>query len=228
MTREIKRHRPRVTKILLVDDHPMVRERLAEIINSEPDMAVCGEAEDRHRALELTTNNDPDLVIVDLTLKNSHGLDLVKDLRRHHPKLLMLVLSMHDESLHAERALRAGANGYITKQEATKNILLAIRQVLAGKTFMSEKIASRIVSKIIGTGEQQSAFAADRLTDRELRVLEMIGQGLTTRQIAHALHLDVSTVETYRTRIKQKLNLKNYSELLPYAIRWVHSGTAGN
>lgn len=215
--------RSRRIRILLVDDHPMVRERLGDVISSEPDMFICGEAEDRHQALDLADSAQPDLAIIDLSLKNSHGLDLIKDLKRRHPKLVMLVVSMHDESLHAERVLRAGASGYITKQEATKKILLAIRQVLAGEPYVSEKLAARIASKVIG--QKQNTLPIDRLTDRELSVLEMIGRGLATRQIADALHLDVSTVETYRTRIRQKIDFKDSNELLPFAIRWVHSGT---
>lgn len=210
-------------RILLVDDHPMVRERLGQVIISEPDLIVCGEAEDRRQALRAIHETKPDLVIVDLTLKNSHGLELIKDIAAEHPKLAMLVLSLHDESLYAERVIRAGARGYITKQEATRDILLAVRRVLAGDIYLNEKTASRLAAKIAGRPHAEGLFV-DRLTDRELQVFEQIGQGHGTRDIASGLDVDVSTVETYRARIKEKLQLRDASELLRQAIHWVHSG----
>jgi DNA-binding NarL/FixJ family response regulator len=210
-------------RILLVDDHPMVRERLAQVIIEEPELTVCGEAEDRRQALRAIYETKPDLVIVDLTLKNSHGLELIKDIAAEHPKLAVLVLSLHDESLYAERVIRAGARGYITKQEATRNILLAIRRVLDGNIYLNEKTASRLAAKIAGRPHAEGLFV-DRLTDRELQVFEQIGQGHGTRDIASGLDVDVSTVETYRARIKEKLQLKDASELLRQAIHWVHSG----
>jgi DNA-binding NarL/FixJ family response regulator len=216
--------RPKKARILLVDDHPLIRERLAEVLEREPDIEVCGEAEDRHEALELVSSSRPDLVIVDLTLKSSHGLDLIKDLRVRSPELPALVVSMHDESLHAERALRAGARGYITKQEATRKILLAVRTVLAGDVYLSERLAARIATIALSGPALQSGPAITRLTDRELRVFELIGQGRSTRQIAAALYVDMSTVETYRARIKDKLKLRNASELLQHAIRWTQGG----
>ena len=208
-------------RILLVDDHPMVRERLREVIEREPDLMVCGEAEDRHEALAAIQNTKPDLVTIDLTLKSSHGLELVKDIRQRYPGLFMLVVSMHDESLHAERAIRAGAHGYITKQEATRKILLAIRRVLGGELYLNEKIARQILAKRINhQSHDLSASPLDCLADQELRVFELTGQGLSIRQIASALHLNVKTVETYRARTKQKLRLKDAAELLQFAIRW--------
>jgi DNA-binding NarL/FixJ family response regulator len=211
-------------RILLVDDHPMVRERLAEVIVREADLTVCGEAEDRLGALDLIARLRPDLVIIDLTLKQSHGIELIKDIHNQHPGTLMLVVSMHDEQLHAERVIRAGAKGYITKQEATRKILLAIRTVLSGEIYLSEKMAARVATRALAGARAKNASIMDKLSDRELCVFEMIGQGHGTRQIAEQLHLDMRTVETYRARIKDKLNLKDANDLVHFAIHWVQSG----
>lgn len=208
-------------RILIVDDHPLVRERLAEIINREPDLVVCGEAEDRHEALEAIAARSPDLVLVDLTLKSSDGLELIKDIRSRQPKMLMLVVSMHDESLYAERTIRAGARGYITKQEATRNILVAIRRVLAGHIYLNERISTQIISRL-ATPRAASDSPAELLADRELQVFELTGRGLNTRQIAARLHIGVKTVETYRARIRVKLGILDAAELLQQAIAWVH------
>lgn len=213
-------------RIVLVDDHPMVRERLREVIEREADLQVCGEAESRNQALKIVAETSPDLVIIDLSLKESHGLELIKDIHIRHPRLLMLVLSMHDGVMHAERSIRAGAHGYITKQEATKKILLAIRCVLDGGLYLSETMARQIASQVVGNRNKQ-AVGVDRLTDRELRVLELIGQGMTVRQVADNMHLDFKTVETYRARIKEKLNLKDANEVLQFAIRWYRSDFGG-
>jgi len=210
-------------KIALVDDHPMVRERLAEVIVREPGLTVCGEAESHAQALEVVAATEPDLVIVDLSLKNSHGLELIKDLHSRYPHLLMLVLSMHDDALHAERAMRAGACGYITKQEATKKIMLAVRRVLQGGIYLNEAMFSQFTSQMVGNRNKQSG-GIERLTDRELRVLELIGRGYAMRQIAELMQLNVKTVETYRARIKEKLALDDASGVLKYAINWLHSG----
>jgi DNA-binding NarL/FixJ family response regulator len=210
------------TRILLVDDHPMVRERLGEIISREPDLCVCGEAEDRHEALGIIPTARPDLVIVDLTLKSSDGLELIKDIHSRWPRQRMLVVSMHDESLYAERVIRAGALGYITKQEATRNILQAIRRVLAGTVYLNEKIASRILTRIGSQATVAAMSPADLLTDRELQVFELTGRGRSIRQIATQLNIGVKTVETYRSRIRDKLKLDTASELLQLAIKWTH------
>ncbi len=208
---------------MLVDDHPLVRERLAEIINREPDLTVCGEAEDRHDALAAVSAHQPDLVIIDLTLKTSDGLELIKDIRSRWPKQpRMLVVSMHDESVYAERAIHAGALGYITKQEATRKILLAIRRVLAGEIYLNPKIATHIISRLTARAGSLAATPAERLADRELQVFELTGRGLNTNESAGRLHIAVKTVETYRARIKEKLKLKNSSELLQWAIAWTH------
>ena len=206
----------------MVDDHPMVRERLAEVINREADLQVCGEAEDRFEALRVIAEARPDLAIVDLTLKNSNGLDLIKDLQAMHPQVRVLVVSMQEETLYAERALRAGAQGYITKQEATRNVLLAIRQVRAGEIYVSAAMAAKITATVIGHQRTGSRGTIASLADRELQVFELIGAGFSTKEIADQLFLEVKTVETYRARIKEKLRIKDSSELLRSAIAWTH------
>jgi DNA-binding NarL/FixJ family response regulator len=219
---ETNRSGKRRIRVLLVDDHPLVRERLAEIINREADLTVCGEAEDRHEALEAVQAKRPDLVIVDITLKSSDGLELIKDIRSRWPNLRMLVVSMHDESLYAERSLRAGAQGYITKQEATRNILVAIRRILAGNIFLNEKIATHILARLTTRGGAVAITPVEVLADRELQVFELTGRGLNTREIAGRLRIAAKTVETYRTRIRNKLNLEDGKELLRAAISWTH------
>jgi DNA-binding NarL/FixJ family response regulator len=209
---------------MLVDDHPLVRERLTELIQAEPDLVVCAEAEDRHQALEGITAHQPDLIIVDLTLRDSDGLELIKDIHSRWPKLKMLVVSMHDESLYAERVIRAGALGYITKQEATRNILVAIRRVIDENIFLSERIATHIISRLTANVGAVAASPAELLTDRELQVFELTGRGYNTREIAQKLRIGVKTAETYRARIKEKLKLKDASELLQLAISWTHKG----
>jgi len=209
-------------RILLVDDHPLVRERLSEIINDEPDLTVCGEAEDRPQAIKTIQATRPDIAIIDLTLKNSDGLELIKDIRSRWPGLRMLVVSMHDESLYAERVIRAGAMGYITKQDATRNILAAIRRILAGNIYVNERIATRIIQRLTVPVATQSLTPGDLLAPRELQVFELTGKGLDTRQVAGRLRLGVKTVETYRRRIREKLQLTDPNQLLQEAIAWVH------
>ncbi|HMD54922.1 MAG TPA: response regulator transcription factor [Phycisphaerae bacterium] len=208
-----------ISRILLVEDHPVVRESLKRIIQQEACLSVCGEAEDCKQALAMVEATKPHLVILDLTLKDSHGLELVKNLRDQHPKILSLVFSMHEEVLHAERAIRAGARGYLTKQESPAKILLAIRQVLKGEIYWSEKTAARIASKMANRSRPSDNFSMELLTDRELQVFELMGLGQSTRQIANSLNIDPSTVDTYAARIKEKLNLKSRLELMQYAIR---------
>ena len=215
----------RITRILLVDDHPIVRERIAAIIEAEKGMMVCGQAEDRHEALAAIETSRPDLALIDLTLKSSNGLELIKDIHARWPRLLVLVISMHDESLYAERVLRAGARGYITKQDATCNILLAIRRVLGGDIYLNEKTASAIASRVASKPQVKNDSIVGLLADRELQVFELTSRGLGTREIAAHLRIDVKTVETYRARIKEKLNLRSSSELLQFAILW--NKTAG-
>jgi len=209
------------TRILIVDDHPIVREGLAKLINQEIDMTVCGQAEDAHQAVKAMKELNPDLVIVDISLKETSGMDLIKDIKAKHPRLPVLTLSMHDESLYAERALRAGAQGYIMKQEAPEMIVAAIRAVLAGTVYISDKVTSRMVHKLVGSKGELSATGVDTLSDRELEVFLLIGRGYGTRQIAEKLFLSAKTIETYRAHIKDKLGLADATELLQYAIQWV-------
>lgn len=206
-------------RVFLVDDHPLVRQALREAMRHERDLEVCGEADDREEALKGIAAAEPDLAIVDLRLRSSDGLELIRDLRDRHPKVLSLVLSMQDESLTAERAVRAGARGYVSKQEAPSKIMEAVRKVLGGEIYWSEKAAAHIATKIASPSSNGNA-AMDQLSERELQVFELVGFGRSTQQIAEALHIDVSTVETYRSRIKEKLGLKDRSALLQTAIRW--------
>ena len=207
-------------RVVIIDDHPLFRERLSELITNELDMEVCGEAEDAQQAIDLIRNTAPDLAIVDITLKGSSGLELIKSIKALSIGVPVLVLSMHDESLYAERALRAGATGYITKHEAADKVLLAIRRVLAGEVYLSETMTS-LCLKSFTTGLKSMPRPLDRLTDRELEVLELIGRGHTTRQIAETLQLGVATVDTYRARVKEKMNFRTATELQHFAIRWV-------
>ena len=209
----------RSIRIFLVDDHPLVRQALRDAVRQERDLEVCGEAGDKDEALKAIAAVEPGLAIVDLRLRSSDGLELVRDLRDQHPKVLSLVLSMQDESMTAERAVRAGARGYISKQEAPGKIMEAVRKVLGGEIYWSEKAAAHIASKI-ASPSPIGGSSADRLSERELQVFELVGLGRSTNQIAESLHIDISTVETYRARIKEKLSLKDGSELLQTAIRW--------
>lgn len=213
-------------RVFLVDDHPMVREHLAALLQRESDLHVCGEAEDAPQALTEIGKWQPDLVIMDISLKQSHGLELLKDLKRLHPRLPVLVLSMHEESLYAERVLSAGAMGYITKQEATRNILLAIRRVLAGQVYLSATMSERLMRKMVGRSWDKPASGPETLTDRELEVLQMMGRGCGTRRIAEDLRIGIKTVESYRARIKEKLKLRTGDELLQFAIQWVQQRRA--
>jgi DNA-binding NarL/FixJ family response regulator len=208
-------------RVMIVDDHPLFRERLAQLINHEPDMQVCGEAEDAEKAIQVIRDVFPDLVIIDITLKGSSGLELVKTIKALSIGVPMLVLSMHDESLYAQRALRAGATGYITKHRAADDVLSAMRRVLSGEVYLSERMTSQVLKSFASAGSKGGSRPIDRLTDRELEVLTLIGNGSTSRQIAHALNLGLATVDTYRTRIKEKLNFSSATELQHFAVRWV-------
>jgi DNA-binding NarL/FixJ family response regulator len=207
-------------RILLVDDHPVVRDGLAEAINREGDLTVCAMAEDHDEALRAVESARPHLAVIDLMLKDSSGFELIKDLRGRWPELPILVVSMLDEKLYAERVLRAGARGYITKQQATRDILVAVRRVLEGGIYLNEKTALGVVARLTAKPGLAGDPIAGALSERELQVFEMTGQGLAAREIAAQLHIDVKTVETYRLRIKEKLSLESASELLQLAIRW--------
>ena len=214
-------------KILIVDDHPLVREGLADLVNKEKDLVVCGQAEDAYQAMEAIRELKPDMAIVDISLKETSGLELIKDIKIQHPSLPVLTLSMHEESVYAERALRAGAKGYIMKREATKKVVTAIRKVLRGQLYLSEKMTTRLVRKFVDGKPEAGTSPIDRLTDRELEVFSLLGRGNGTRQISEQLHLSVKTIETYRSRIKEKLNLTSASELLQHAFQWVNSEGKG-
>jgi DNA-binding NarL/FixJ family response regulator len=207
-------------KVLVVDDHPIVRERIAELINQEPDLAVCGEAEDAARALEAVAGHRPDVAIVDISLKDSYGIELVRQLKELHPDLPTLVLSMHEESMYGERALRAGAKGYLTKQEASKKVVDAVRRVLRGGIYVSDKLAALLVRKVAGGNSEKGGDLVDTLTDREREVFQLLGQGLTVREVADRLSVSAKTVEAHREHIKRKLNFKTSSELLRFAIQY--------
>jgi DNA-binding NarL/FixJ family response regulator len=207
--------------VLIVDDHPLFRERLCQLINSEADLQVSGEAETAESAIQNVRDNHPDMAVVDITLKGSSGLELTKSLRALSINLPILVLSMHDESLYAERALRAGASGYITKNQPADEVLMAVRRVLAGEIYVSREMTSTFLKNVAGAGSRTPARPIDRLTDREFEVLELIGQGKPTRAIAEMLRVGVATVDTYRARIKEKMNFRNGTELQHFAIRWV-------
>ncbi len=214
-------------RVLLVDDHPILRKGLAQMINQESDMMVCGEAEDAGKGFELVGTLQPDVAVVDVSLKTGNGIELVKNIKARYPELAVLVLSMHDESLYAERALRAGSLGYIMKEEATEQVLVAIRRVLNGEIFLSEKMKSRMLQQITSGGRNKVVSSPiENLTDRELEVFRLIGEGRSTRQIAAELHLSVRTVEAYREYIKSKLNLRNATELVQHAFHWVHHQAA--
>jgi DNA-binding NarL/FixJ family response regulator len=208
-------------RVIIVDDHPLFRDRLSQLINHELDMEVCGESETAEQAIQLIRSLTPDLVIVDITLKGSSGLELIKGIRALSIGIPVLILSMHEESLYAERALRAGATGYITKHQAADEVLAAIRRVLTGEIYLSDKMTSVFLRSLTTTGAKSMPRPVDRLADRELEVLELIGRGNTTRQIADKLQLGPATVDTYRARIKEKMNLRNATELQHFAIRWV-------
>jgi DNA-binding NarL/FixJ family response regulator len=207
-------------RVLIVDDHPLVRRGLTDLINAEPDLGVCGEAEDAAGGLERLAT-DPDVVIIDISLKKGDGVELVKQVKACRPDAKILVCSMHDEAIFAPRALRAGATGYISKQEATERIIEAIRRVLGGELFLSGRMTTRFLGDRAQSGPRRQPLADDRLSDRELAVYELIGQGCTTRAIAGKLGISIKTVETHREHIKAKLNLANSAELSRHAVLWM-------
>jgi DNA-binding NarL/FixJ family response regulator len=213
---------PGKARVLIVDDHPVVREGLALLISAQPDLEVCGEAEDVASACRLLDEARPDVVVVDISLPGGGGLELIKRIRAHRPTIRMLVSSIHEEGAYAERALRAGALGYINKREATRTLLDAIRRVRDGHIYLSEQMTDRLLSRAVAGGEPAvDGSSVDSLSDRELDVFESIGRGESTREIADRLHLSGKTVETYRERIRKKLGLKTGGELARRAMEWV-------
>jgi len=210
------------SKILLVDDHPLVREWLTNLINEELDLEVCGETETARDAIGLIGTLSPQVVIVDISLGGGSGLELIKDIKAQHPQVSTIVLSMHDESLYAERAMRAGAAGYIMKREATSKVLDALRTVLAGRLFYSNAVNSLLAQKLV-QGQTEKPTAIETLSDRELEVFRLLGCGQSTRQISEQMHISFKTVQAYCARIKEKLNLANINELIFHAVRWHES-----
>jgi len=207
-------------RVLLVDDHAVVRFGISQLINGQPDLEVCGEEEDASRALTAVERLKPDLVIADLSLKDSSGLELIRNLKARHPRLPILVLSVHDESVYAEVAFRAGALGYLMKQEALDKVLEAVRRVLKGSVYVSDAMAVKLLQKQLQGPVRGQSSPEDLLSDREIEVFQLIGQWKTTRQIAQELHLSVKTIEYYREQIKRKLNLKSAAELTQHATAW--------
>ena len=209
-----------IKKIFVVEDHPIFRLGISELINQEEDLAVCGGAESVHQAMHEINRLNPDLLIVDISLKNSDGIDLVKEIHNQQRDMPMLILSMHDEFLYAERALRAGARGYIMKEEAMESVVFAIRQVLAGNLYFNDRVKEHILFQLSGDSGSADTDPIKRLTNRELEVFRLIGQGYSTRDIAGRLNLSIKTIGTYRERIKEKLGLRNATELVRLAVHW--------
>jgi DNA-binding NarL/FixJ family response regulator len=206
--------------VLVVDDHPLLRQGLALLINQQQDMQVCGEAEEAHAAMQAVTQCRPDIMILDISLNGPDGLELLKSIRASDPELPVLILSMHDEAIYAERALRARANGYIMKQEATEKVLVAVRRILNGELYLSDRMSNKMLQHYIGGAPSMIQSRISSLSDRELEVFRLIGEGRATREIAEELHLSVKTVETYQAHIKDKLALRSGRELIQHAIQW--------
>jgi DNA-binding NarL/FixJ family response regulator len=209
-----------VKKIVVVDDHPIVRRGFVLLLSQEPDFEVVGEAEAPGEAMEIISKTRPELVLVDLSLKNGDGLEMIKDLAKQYPELLMLAVSLHDETVYAERALRAGAKGYIMKSEATENVMVAVRQVLSGGIYLSKKMNERMLTKFASGESDNRDDPVNNLSDREFEVFQLIGKGYDTRSIANELFLSVKTIETYKSHLKTKMELKNSTELMQRAVEW--------
>ncbi len=213
---------PRKARIVIVDDHPIFCLGMSELINREPDLTVAACPETADEALKIVKEDMPDLIIVDISLARSNGIDLVEDLRRDFPELPVLVLSMYDDAMYAERALMAGARGYVMKQRAIAQVVEAVRQVLSGHIYASDKIKDRMLNRMIASKSSGSGFSLDALTNRELEVFRLMGEGLDSKEIAARLNLSMKTVGTHREKIKEKLELKHYTELVKAAVHWVH------
>ncbi len=207
-------------RVLIVDDHPIVRQGLRRLIDQEEDLDVCGEAETVREARAAIREHRPDAIIVDISLKQGDGLELVRDVRAQYPTLPILVLSMHDETIYAERMLSAGASGYIMKQAASEQFLVAVRRVLDGGIYVSDSVGNSMIQKFTSSGAHVAANPIDRLSNREIQILHLIGKGLSTREAAEALNLSIKTVESHRQRIKKKLNLTTGTQLVQYAVNW--------
>ncbi len=212
--------------VLIVDDHPLLRQGLALLINQQQDMQVCGEAEEAQAAMQAVMQRRPDIMILDISLNGPDGLELLKSIRASDPDLPILILSMHDEAVYAERALRARANGYIMKQEATEKVLIAVRRILNGEVYLSDRMSNKMLQQYIGGAPSMLQSRISSLSDRELEVFRFIGEGRATREIAEELNLSVKTVETYQAHIKEKLVLRSGRELIQHAIQWKIQTTA--
>lgn len=213
------------TRILLIDDHPLLRTGIGQLIAQQKDMIVCGEVDDSLKALDAIQETSPDIVILDITLKKMSGIEVLKHIKVRFPKVKVLILSMHDETLYAPRALRAGASGYIMKQEAADNVIAALRKITTGEVYISERMATQMLSRMVGGRATPISSPVDLLSDRELEVFTLLGKGDGTRDIAEKLNLSVKTIESHRAHIKEKLNLKNATELVRHAVQWVASET---
>jgi DNA-binding NarL/FixJ family response regulator len=211
----------RPIRILIVDDHPIVQEGLSSLLSKQPDFEVCGEADDAASALRLVDETQPHVVTIDISLGRGSGLDLIRRIAERNPSIRLVACSLYDETLYAERALQAGASGYVNKHEATRTIVKAIRQVLDGKAYLSDQMSERLAHRLIGARGKLERPAVETLSDRELEVFQLIGKGLTTPEIAAKLHLGVKTVETHRRRIKEKLKLANTAQLARDAAQWM-------
>ena len=210
----------RKSRVFIVDDHPLVREGLANLLNAQDDLMVCGEAEDSTHAINRIRKARPHVALIDISLKNESGLELVKDLRNQFPQLALIVLSMHDEALYAERAIHAGAQGYVMKREASKNVLASIRRVLEGGVYVSERVVNRLATRAAAPREAAAGSPVERLSDRELEIFRLLAQGRSTSQIAGDLNLSVKTIQTYCARAKEKFGVASLTELLRAAVRW--------
>ena len=215
--------RPDAKRIVIVDDHPLFRKGLEELIHSDGSFALCGEAGNASEGIDVIRQLGPDLAIVDLSLPGANGIELIKNIRAEFPKLPILVLSMHDESLYALRALRSGAEGYVMKHEAMANVIQAIHEVFNGRPYLSPAMAAQVITKFSHRNADGAADPVERLSDRELEILELIGKGNEVRQIAKLLHLSPKTVETHRAHIKEKLGLKNAREVARFALQWIEA-----
>jgi DNA-binding NarL/FixJ family response regulator len=217
------KHRNGQVRVFLVDDHPLMRQGVGQLINAQPDMEVCGEAEDASSAMRGIESTEPDAAIIDISLRGSNGIELIKNLKALYKFLPILVLSMHDEGIYAQRVLRAGALGYVMKQEAAEKVVAALRRIMSGEIYVNEKVGSQMLHQALTGRGKPDASPIDRLSDRELEVIEAIGQGKPTREIARDLNVSVKTIESHRAHIKDKIGLKNASELVKFSVQWVEN-----
>lgn len=211
----------RKIKIFIVDDHALMRRGLTDLVNGEDDLTVCGEAEDAPGALSGVSKTSPDLLIADMSLRGSSGIELIKNIKALHSNLPILVLSMHDENIYAQRVLRAGAKAYVMKQDAADRVMQAIRKILKGEIYVSERVGSQMLQQIVQGHSPAESSPVDRLSDRELEVVQLIGRGRTTREIAKTLNVSIKTIESHRAHLKEKLDLKNATELVQFCVQWV-------